>query len=234
MQVLLFAANQVANYLKQSKILLSHKKQTGNKLSKKGEFEEAALHILWAVGGDIRKPKCGYNSSDLLTRYKNQRDLKTSLANYDKLKNCSAAIRESCTTPNKTYNATTEEKLQTCNKTMEEFRVTVENCINKKDDKNSIAQCGCWSTAKSDMDDIKTLKCATKEKQKEITNNKKKCIKVFGNCKKMEDSSVELIHKCMNDHSMYLINQTAESLHSSAMKDASKTLDEEAAKALNG
>ena len=64
-----------------------------------------------------------------------------------------------------------------------------------------------------------------REKKKEVSANKKRCTKVFSNCKKMEDFSVFLIYTCMNDHSMHLINQTAASLHSGAMKDTGKDLE---------
>ena len=197
MRVLVFEANQVMNYLKQSKILLRHKNQTSNKQGKKGEFEEAALHMLWAVGGNISDPKCGSNSSDLSTRAKAKRDLASSLASYDKLKNCSAAILEACTTAKKTYNATIEAKIKICNKTMEDYRTLSASCINLKDSSNSTKQCACWAKAKTAMDDIRKLKCTTKDKQKEITQKKKACVAVFSKCKKMEDSSVELVYKCM-------------------------------------
>ena len=80
---------------------------------------------------------------------------------------------------------------------------------------NATLQCACWAEAKTKMDAIKALKCETK----------KACVKVFHDCKKMEDESVNLIHKYMDDHSMHLINQTAEILHAGALKDAGVALD---------
>ena len=85
------------NFIKQSKTLLRHKNQTNNKQGKKGEFEEAAVHMLIAVGGNISNPICGSNSTDSVVRKREQRDLQLHLENYDKLKNCSAAIDEACT-----------------------------------------------------------------------------------------------------------------------------------------
>merc|ERR1712130_262498 len=78
---------------------------------------------------------------------------------------------------------------------------------------------------------IKEFKCNTKDKQKEVTKFKKKCIETFQACKKMEDKSVESVYYCMEDHSMSFINQTSESLANAASKDsrleAEKILNDE-------
>eukprot|EP00091_Calanus_sinicus_P012408 TRINITY_DN2799_c0_g1_i2.p1 TRINITY_DN2799_c0_g1~~TRINITY_DN2799_c0_g1_i2.p1 ORF type:complete len:128 (-),score=31.11 TRINITY_DN2799_c0_g1_i2:85-468(-) len=70
---------------------------------------------------------------------------------------------------------------------------------------------------------LKVVPLTTKKK---VTSDKRACVAAFGKCKKMEDESVKLIHTCMDDHSMKLINQTAASLHSGAMKDTGKALGE--------
>ena len=62
------------------------------------------------------------------------------------------------------------------------------------------------------IDKIKDYGCNTKDKQKEVTDFKKKCIATFQACKQMEDKSVESVYYCMDDHSMSFINQTKESL----------------------
>ena len=60
---LLFEQQQITNYLKQSKLLERHQDVSGNKRGKKNTFEEAELHLLWAIGGDIDNPICGPNDT---------------------------------------------------------------------------------------------------------------------------------------------------------------------------
>ena len=122
MFVLLFEKNQVTNYLKQCKQVIRHSAQTENKQGKKGEFEEAAFHMLMAVGGDISNPICGFNSTISVKRKRQQRDLDLHMENYDKLMNCSAAINEACNVPTNLYNQTALEKIKVCNATMENYR----------------------------------------------------------------------------------------------------------------
>jgi len=98
-------------------------------------------------------------------------------------------------------------------------------CQTDKMKNNATMQCDCWAEARLKMKELQELECETNKAKKEVTANKRKCNKVFSNCKKMEDFSVFLIYTCMNDHSLHLINQTAESLHNGAMEDASKELD---------
>ena len=60
---MMFEKNQIANYLKQAKRLENHGTISTNKVGKKGEFELAREHLLWAIGGDISDPKCGPNTT---------------------------------------------------------------------------------------------------------------------------------------------------------------------------
>ena len=60
---MLFEANQITNYLKQSKLLTNHQKFSTNKANKKGNFELAKEHLLWAIGGNFSNPKCGSNDT---------------------------------------------------------------------------------------------------------------------------------------------------------------------------
>ena len=54
MESLKYEKNQVTNYLKQSKRLDNHQNISANKLNKQDEFQSAAKHMLWAIGGNIR------------------------------------------------------------------------------------------------------------------------------------------------------------------------------------
>jgi len=223
--VLIYEKNQVTNYLKQSKQLIRHKNMTDNKLIKKGEFKNSANHMLMAIGGNLSNPICGENSTDSNVRRKNQRALDLHLDYYSKLNNCSEAIHEACDVPDDLHNETSLEKIKECNTTKEDFRILTKTCQTDKMKNNATMQCDCWAEARLKMKELQELECETNKAKKEVTANKRKCNKVFSNCKKMEDFSVFLIYTCMNDHSLHLINQTAESLHNGAMEDASKELD---------
>jgi len=222
--VLVFEANLVTNYLKQSKQLLRHAGQADNKMGKKGQFEHAAEHMLMAIGGNLSKPLCGKNSSDSETRNKQNRKLDLHLENYDKLMNCSNAIKENCTVPPEAYNDTMLVKVKECNSSLEEYRKFTKTCLTDAMKKNATGQCNCWAEAKAKMDAIKVLKCSINKEKKKVTEEKKNCVSTFIKCKKMEDESINLIYTCMSDHSMHIINQTAASLHSGAMKDTGKAL----------
>jgi len=235
--VLVYEETQVTNYLKQSKQLIRHGAQADSKRGKKGEFVDAAEHMMMAIGGNMSAPLCGNNASDSTTRQRQQRALDLHLENYEKLMNCSAAIQEACTVPEKAYNETALVKIKACNSSMEEYRTFTKTCQTTEMKNDATKQCECWAEAKTKMNAIKAQKCSINNEKKQVTAEKRKCVKIFGKCKKMEDQSVELIHVCMADHSMRLINQTAESLHVGAMKDSGKelaTADETAKDVLSG
>jgi len=216
---LAYEKNQVTNYIKQAKRLDNHQNISSNKLTKKNEFESAAKHMLWAIGGNLSDPKCGQDTNDTKRRMQQQRDLTSSIANYNKLLNCSETIKEACDLDLKSdsYNHSDHsENMTLCRAYKKDFINVSKECQSAKDQANATLQCDCWARAAKDVIEIKKLKCETKEKQKFITKHKNDCIKAFGSCKRMEDDAIELIHKCMHDHSNEFIGQTAESLHAAA------------------
>ena len=212
----------MTNYLKQSKQLIKHGGFADNKRGKKGEFVHAAEHMLMAIGGNLSNPLCGTNTTDASTRKIQKRKLDLHLENYYKLMNCSAVIQEACVVPENAYNEAALVKIKACTTSMEEYRNFTKTCITN--DMDATIHCACWAEGKEKMNAIKAERCSINKEKKLVTQEKNKCIKVFMKCKKMEDESIQLIHTCMGDHSMKLINQTAESLHSGAMKDTSKAL----------
>merc|ERR1712179_334080 len=216
---LAYEKNQVTNYIKQAKRLDNHQNISSNKLTKKNEFESAAKHMLWAIGGNLSDPKCGQDTNDTKRRMQQQRDLTSSIANYNKLLNCSETIKEACDLDLKSdsYNHSDHsENMTLCRAYKKDFINVSKECQSAKDQANATLQCDCWARAAKDVIEIKKLKCETKEKQKFITKHKNDCNKAFGKCKRMEDDAIELIHKCMHDHSNEFIGQTAESLHAAA------------------
>ena len=52
--------------------------------------------MLWTIGGNLSDPKCGQETNDTKRRMQQERDLTSSLANYNKLIKCSETIREGC------------------------------------------------------------------------------------------------------------------------------------------
>jgi len=216
---LAYEKNQVTNYIKQAKRLDNHQNISSNKLTKKDEFESAAKHMLWAIGGNLSDPKCGQDTNDTKRRAQQTRDLKSSIANYNKLKNCSATIKEACdmSLQSDSYNHSDHsENMTLCRNYKADFIKVSKECQSAKDQANATLQCDCWARAAKDVLEIKKLKCETKSKQKFVTQHKNDCIKAFGVCKRMEDDAIDLIHKCMHDHSNQFIGQTAEGLHAAA------------------
>jgi len=117
-----YERNQVTNFLKQAARLRSHKNIKEKKLGKKGEFVEAADHLIDAIGGNFSIPKCGDPADNSTEALKiKEEELRYILTNYTKLMNCSVAIHEACTLPNETFNATIDAEMSLCNKTKWKF-----------------------------------------------------------------------------------------------------------------
>merc|ERR1712106_814726 len=104
-----FEKNQIQNFFKQNARLKNHNKTKSGKLGKKGEFEDAAKYLLQAIGGNISAPTCGESGTA-----QKARSAKSASDNYATLLNCSESIKEACTMPKKTYNATVKAQLDAC------------------------------------------------------------------------------------------------------------------------
>merc|ERR1712106_648582 len=105
-----------------------------------------------------------------------------------------------------------------CRKYKNDFIKVNNACQSAKAKANASLQCECWGKAAKDVAEIKKLNCETKANTQFVTKHKNDCIEASKKCKKMEDEAVDLIHKCMHDHSNEFINQTAEGLHAAAEK----------------
>jgi len=235
--VLLFEANQVGNYDKQSIRMRNQVRQTGNKLAKRGDFAEAAKHLSMAVGGDMASPECGSKSASAAELAKFAEELVMIQSNYTQLNNCSIAITEACTMSNETYNEAYVEGMNNCSKVQKDFKKLTKECLDNESNTVSSGQveleetrrCTCWANAATAMEDLKAAKCDHKGRQKAVKEAKNVCVEVFKKCKKMEDMSHYLVHECMDDHSMKLLNQTGKGLHEHAMEHAKEAAAKEAA-----
>merc|ERR1712179_317092 len=157
---LAYEKNQVTNYIKQAKRLDNHQNISSNKLTKKNEFESAAKHMLWAIGGNLSDPKCGQDTNDTKRRMQQQRDLTSSIANYNKLLNCSETIKEACDLDLKSdsYNHSDHsENMTLCRAYKKDFINVSKECQSAKDQANATLQCDCWARAAKDVIEIKKL-----------------------------------------------------------------------------
>ena len=89
-------------------------------------------------------------------------------------------------------------------------------------------QCTCWGKAMLLKDKIQDLNCKINNEKNQTTINKNACVAVFRSCKNIEDASVAMIDSCMDDHSMGVLNMTAQSLNAGAMNDTAKALEDAA------
>lgn len=187
-----FEKNQIQNFFKQKARFENQGKTTTNKLGKKGEFKDAAKYMLQAIGGDINNVTCGENTT------RSSRAAKSAADTYTLLNNCSESIKEACSIPNNTVNATFNAE---CANVYNLSKVASDDCrTNKAYSTNGSAACNCWEKAAIGITIAKEKGCtqAGKTQAKAVKANKNRCIKAFSLCKKAEDAAIALIHTCMS------------------------------------
>merc|ERR1712183_626932 len=108
--VLKYLRSQVRTFNRKFARIKSFNKTVGNKLGKKGVFEETAKYLLLALGGNISSAACGETGS----RRTKSWDKNTAVATYNTLNNCSAAIKEACTMPTTTLSDEDVSTFTTC------------------------------------------------------------------------------------------------------------------------
>merc|ERR1712012_961873 len=219
-----FERDQITNYLKQSKLLSRHQTLSGNKADKHDGFKEAKDHLLWAIGGNWSDPKCGPNdtSSGRYNSTKYAEELQLAKTAHDVLLNCSVAIKAACNMSNLDDHDSdgVSENITLCKDMKKDAVLANTRCQSLTTDVD--AQCACWINQTILIKRIKEAKCQIKDSQKKVTQFKNNCIKIFGQCQRMMDKSVESVYYCMDDHSMSFINQTTDSLASSINRDAAR------------
>merc|ERR1711892_1021218 len=190
-----FEKNQIQNFFKQNARLKNHNKTKSGKLGKKGEFEDAAKYLSQAIGGNISAPTCGESGTA-----QKARSAKSASDNYATLLNCSESIKEACTMPKKTYNATVKAQLDACAFIFNKSKTAANDCRTNNDYiTNGTAACDCWRKAAIGIVKAKEAGCKDNaaDTAKAVKAAKNKCISAFSVCKKAEDAAVGLIHTCM-------------------------------------
>jgi len=163
---------QVANFFRQLKRAENHAKIISKKKEKKDNFESDAAILQDAVGGNISAPVCASGS----------RSASTAGEQGQTLADCSNSIGAACA--DVTVNTTL---LGDCKTKMEAYQAKITTC--KTDD-----SCTCWTEAtdmKSDITD-----CKATDEMNRVKALKSSCLDKFGDCKKAQDSAVELTASC--------------------------------------
>jgi len=163
--------NKVANFFKQVNRAKNFAKIMEKKKGKKDDFANDAAILEDAVGGNLSAPACtrAGRSSDA----KDQGEL---------LKNCSNSIEESCA--DVTINTTVTGD---CDTKMKAFETKVTECKTSDD-------CTCWTAALAMKSDL--TPCNALDELNRVKALKDSCVSNFGDCKKAQDSAVELTATC--------------------------------------
>lgn len=163
---------QVANFFRQLKRAENHAKIVAKKKEKKDNFESDAAILQDAVGGNISDPTCASG----------RRSASTAAEKGQTLANCSNSIGAACA--DVTVNTTL---LGDCKTKMETFQSKVTTC--KTDD-----SCTCWTEATNMKSEI--TDCKATDEMNRVKALKSSCLEKFGDCKKAQDSAVELTASC--------------------------------------
>jgi len=192
--VLKYLRNQVRTFNRKFARIKSFNKTVGNKLGKKGVFEETAAYLLLALGGNISSAACGETGS----RQTNSREKATAVSTYNVLNNCSASIKEACTMPNTTLSDEDITTFATCTDTFNKTAMAADDCrTNSKYSSNGTAACTCWSKIVAGINKVKQSgACNTTETNDGVKESKNTCMEAFSACRKAEDSAVQLVYTC--------------------------------------
>jgi len=163
---------QVANFFRQLKRAENHAKIVSKKKEKKDNFQSDAAILQDAVGGNISAPTCAAG----------RRSASTAAEKGETLANCSNSIGAACA--DVTVNTTL---LGDCKTKMEEFQAKVTTC--RTDD-----SCTCWTEATNMKSEI--TDCKATDEMNRVKALKSSCLEKFGDCKKAQDSAVELTASC--------------------------------------
>lgn len=176
----------VKNFFKQKNRIESQLKTIGNKLKKKGTFEEDGNALKTALGNNIENATCG--SKKLA---KNS----STIFSLKQLLNCSAIIKEGCASLEVNSTVT-----GSCADTLTEFKDESKKCVAK----TGSEACSCWEKLTEYRSNISACKILTYSK--EIKSALTTCKEAFSKCKKAQDAAVEYVSTCTQDSDKILEN----------------------------
>merc|ERR1711892_874889 len=176
----------VKNFFKQTKRIEAQLKTLGNKLKKKGNFEEDGKSLKKALGDSIENATCG--TTKLASN-------SSALFSLKVLSNCSEIIKEGCSdlTVNETVTGF-------CTDVLTAFKDDSKTCVTKSGDE----ACSCWSKLTDYRANITS--CKVLDYSKEIKSFLSTCKTAFSKCKKAQDAAVEYVSTCTQDSDTILAN----------------------------
>jgi len=163
---------QVANFFRQLKRAENHAKIVSKKKGKKDNFESDAAILQEAVGGSFSAPSCASG----------RRSASVAGEKGQILANCTNSIGAACA--DITVNTSL---LGDCKTKMEAYQTKITTC--KTDD-----SCTCWTEATNMKSDITA--CKATDEMNRVKSLKSSCLDKFSDCKKAQDSAVELTASC--------------------------------------
>jgi len=167
--------NQVENFIKQLKRAENHAKIVKRKRDKSDAFEKDAAIVKDVVGGNLTAPSCPGTSGA-------RKSASEAASKGNMLVSCKQDITTSC--KEVIVNSTLTGA---CSDTMEDYKAKVTEC--KTDD-----SCTCWTEAFAMKPKI--IQCNAFDEADAIKKKKKTCLKTFSDCKKAQDSAVEVAATC--------------------------------------
>merc|ERR1712025_152786 len=195
------------NFNRQYGRYTSFNRSANNKYDKYWRFDSAMVHMMEALGvnSTTNMSTLDINSMNISCHREGANATAKGLEEdnfrspYTELAKCGKDVLEACKPfqpPNGTF-----EVMEQCFTLLKDTKKLTEECRKQS---NATAQCECWQNMKTNHYDVyreikDPVRCSyMSQLQKDLRIYKNKCIDVFKACKKAEDSSVELIHDCMN------------------------------------
>jgi len=189
-EVLKYLRSQVRTFSRRFARIKNFNKTIGNKLGKKGVFEESAKYLLLSLGGNINSASCGETGAST--------DKSTAVSTYNTLNNCSASIKEACTLPEKTLSNDDITSFNNCTTVFTQISKSADDCrTNEKYTTDGAAACTCWKKIIDGIDKIKKAgSCNATATNDGVKEGKTTCMNAFSKCRKAEDSAVQLVFTC--------------------------------------
>jgi len=189
-EVLKYLRSQVRTFSRRFARIQNFNKTIGNKLGKKGVFEESAKYLLLSLGGNINSASCGETGAST--------DKSTAVSTYNTLNNCSASIKEACTLPEKTLSNDDITSFKNCSNVFKQISKSADDCrTNEKYTTDGEAACTCWKKIVDGIDKIKKAgSCDAEATNNGVKDGKTTCMNAFSKCRKAEDSAVQLVFTC--------------------------------------